>query len=49
MCFFILVKRPVPENFQREIFSGSVPMESLRTQDSYNIIGLGDRASVSKL
>ena len=25
------------------------PTESLRTQDSENIVGLGDRASVSKL
>ena len=28
------VNRPVPENFQWEIFSGQVPTESLRTQDS---------------
>ena len=27
---------------------GPVPTESLHTQDSENIIGLGDRASVSK-
>ena len=39
------VKRSVPENFQRENFSGPVPTESLRTQDSENIVGLGDRAS----
>ena len=28
------VKRSVPENFGRENFSGQVPTESLRTQDS---------------
>ena len=28
--------RSVPENFQREHFSGQVPTESLRTQDSEN-------------
>ena len=28
------VKRSVPENFQWENFSGQVPTESLRTQDS---------------
>ena len=44
-----LVNRSVTENFQRDFFSGRVPTESLRTQDSENIIGLGDRASVSKL
>ena len=43
------VKRSVPENFQREKFSGSVLMESLRTQDSENVVDFGDRASVSKL
>ena len=43
------VNRSVPENFQRENFSGQVPTESLRTHDSENIVGLGDRASVSKL
>ena len=32
-----LVKRSVPENFQWENFSGQVPTESLRTQDSENI------------
>ena len=31
------VKRSVPENFQREIFSGQVPTEALRTQDSENV------------
>ena len=31
------VKRPVPENFQWENFSGQVPTESLRTQDSENV------------
>ena len=31
------VKRSVPENFQRENFSGQVPTESLRTQDSENV------------
>ena len=34
------VKRSVPENFQWEIFSGLVPMRSLRTQDSENVFGL---------
>ena len=43
------VKRSVPENFQRENFPGQVPTESLRTQDSENVVGLGDRASISKL
>ena len=42
-------KRSVPENFQRENFWGPVLTEFLRTQDSENIVGLGDRASVSKL
>ena len=31
------VNRSVPKNFQREIFSGQVPTESLRTQDSENV------------
>ena len=31
------VKRSIPKNFQREIFSGQVPTESLRTQDSENV------------
>jgi len=31
------VKRSVPENFGRENFSGQVPTESLRTQDSENV------------
>ena len=44
-----LVKRSVPENFQREHFSGTVATECLRTQDLENIIGLGDQASVLKL
>ena len=44
-----LVKRSVPENFQRKHFSGTVATECLRTQDLENIIGLGDQASVSKL
>ena len=30
------VNRSVPKNFQREKFSGQVPTESLRTQDSEN-------------
>ena len=33
----IFGNRSVPENFQREIFSGQVPTESLRTQDSENV------------
>ena len=41
-----LVKRSVPKNFQVEIFSGPAPTESLRTQDSENVVGLGDRPSV---
>ena len=32
-----LVNSSVPENFQRENFSGQVPTESLRTQDSENL------------
>ena len=43
------VKRSVAENFGPENFSGQVPQESLRTQDSENVDGLGDRALVSKL
>ena len=43
------VKHSIPEIFQRENFSGPVPTESLRTQDSENIVGLGDQASVLKL
>ena len=31
------VKRSVAENFGRENFSGQVPTESLRTQDSENV------------
>ena len=31
------VKRSIPENFQQENFSGQVPTESLRTQDSENV------------
>ena len=31
------VNRSVPENFQRENFSGQVPTESLRAQDSENV------------
>ena len=42
------VNRSVPENFQREIFLGLVPTESLHTQDSDNVLALGDRASFSK-
>ena len=34
------VHRSVSENFQWEIFSGLVPMRSLRTQDSENVFGL---------
>ena len=44
-----LVNRFVPENFQRENFSGLLPTESLRTQDLENIVSLDDLASVSKL
>ena len=39
----------VPKNFEGGIFLGPVPTESLRTQDSENIVGFGDRTSVSKL
>ena len=35
--WFFLVKRSVPKNFQWENFSGQVPTESLRTQDSENV------------
>ena len=31
------VNHSVPENFQREKFSGQVPTESLHTQDSENV------------
>ena len=41
-----LVKRSVPKySVQGKFFSGLVPTETLRTQDSENIVGLGDRAS----
>ena len=43
------VKRSVSENFQRENFWGPVLTEFLRTQDSENIVGLVDRASLLKL
>ena len=33
------VNRCVPKNFQWENFSGQVPTESLRTQDSENVQG----------
>ena len=39
----------VPENFKRENFSLIPHTESLRTQDLGNLVGLDDRASVSKL
>ena len=39
----------VPENFQWKNFLGLVPTESLPTQDSENVFGLGDQASASKL
>ena len=42
-------KHSVPEDFQQEQFLGLVPTESLRTQNSENIVSLGDGASVSKL
>ena len=45
----ILVKRSIPEHFQRENFLGPVPTESLRTHDSEYVIGFGDQASVLKL
>ena len=37
------------QKFSTANFSGPVPMESLCTQDSENIVGLGDLAYVSKL
>ena len=37
------VKRSVPKNFQQEIFLGLLPTESLSTQHSENVVGLGDR------
>ena len=43
------VKRSVPGNFQQKKNSGLPPPESLRTQDSENVVCLGDRPSVSKL
>ena len=36
------VNRSLPENFQRENFLGQVATESLRIQDSENIVGFGD-------
>ena len=45
----LFVKCSVPGNFQQENFGGLVPTESLRTQDSENIVSLGDQAFVSKL
>ena len=35
------VKRSLPEYFQQENFSGLLPTESLRTQDSENVVCLG--------
>ena len=35
--WIFFVNHTVPENFQRENFSGQVPTESLRTQDSENV------------
>ena len=46
-CNYVCIS--VPENFQSENFSGPVPTETLGTQDSEYIIGLGDRASILKL
>ena len=43
------VKRSLAENFQQGLFLGLQPTESLRTQHSENVVGLGDRASVLKL
>ena len=43
------VKCSLPKNLRREKFLGLALSESLRTQDSENIVGLGDQASVSKL
>ena len=49
------VNRSVPENFQREIFSGQVPTESLGTQDSgkksksfYPVLVAPSRVSATK-
>ena len=35
----VFVNRSVPEYFQQENFSGLLPTESLRTQDSENVVG----------
>ena len=35
------VNRSIPEKFQQENFSGQVPPESLRTQDSENVYERG--------
>ena len=35
-----VVKRSIPQSFQGQNFSGPVPTESLRTQDSEKIVGL---------
>ena len=40
-----LVNRSIPENFQRENFSGQVPTESLHTQDSEEGYGLSSRTT----
>ena len=45
LIFAYLLKGSVPENFKQENFSGLNPTESLCTQDSENVVGLGDRAS----
>ena len=44
-----LVKRSIPENFRWQILLGPIPKESSRTQDSEDIVNLGDLAFVSKL
>ena len=43
------VKCSLPKNLRREKFLGLALSESLRTQDSENIVDLGGQASLSKL
>ena len=38
------VKRSVPKKFHLENFLGLLPAESIRAQDSENVVGFGDRS-----
>ena len=46
---YLLVKRSVAKIFQRDTFWGQVSKESLRTEDSEKVFGLGSGASVYQL